>query len=98
MSRRNYGVGMGIPTVFMMIIVLTMCVMSVLSYQNAINNQKTVDREIEYTVDYYRARAKADKMLEDTNEDISVKIELNNGAYLSVIRSEGKIIEYCIRR
>lgn len=44
---------MGIASILTIVIILAMTIISLLCYKTAVNNLKTVEREIEYTEKYY---------------------------------------------
>ena len=97
MNKDNRSIGLGIPTMLVIFVILGMCILSLLSYLTAVNNNESVQRECDYALNYYEADSRAQYELDSNEGDISFKIEMENGLYLEVERKDGVITEYCVK-
>lgn len=97
MSRKKMtlNVGNGIATVMMVFFVLSMVIVSLISYLEAVRNYRSADRETEYTQSYYGAYDKAMYSLVQSEDDMIITEELINNSKLVMVRKDG-VIEYHI--
>lgn len=93
MNRRrlNLNTGSGIATMLMIFVVLSMTIVSLITYLEALKNMKAADREVEYTKKYYCAYENAINKLEDGEDDMIIEEELFDNSKLVMERKDGVI-------
>lgn len=89
--RLNLNTGSGIATVLMIFVILSMCVVSLITYLEALKNLKAADREVEHTQMYYQAYEKAASKLEGSEDDMIIEEELTESSKLIMERKDGVI-------
>ena len=63
-NRRTMTIGLGVPTILVIFVVLGMVILSLLTYLKAVQNEKSVEREIEYVTSYYEADIKGKEVID----------------------------------
>jgi uncharacterized membrane protein YhiD involved in acid resistance len=110
-ERRGMSIGLGIPTILVIFVCLGMCILSLLTYLEAQQNQKTTNKEIEYVTSYYEADAKAQELIEEIENGQNIKFKVSESkdgvdTYLFKIQKnqelcvkikENKVISYRVR-
>lgn len=89
--RLNLNTGSGIATVLMIFVILSMCVVSLITYLEALKNLKTAEREVEHIQTYYQAYEKVTSKLEDSEDDMIIEEELTDSSKLVMERKDGVI-------
>lgn len=72
-KRHFFTTGLGIPTILTVFVVLGMSIITLLSYMKEETNSKIVEKEVQYTQEYYLADAKAKYIIETMDEDFMSK-------------------------
>ena len=95
MNRKNnhFTMGLGIPSLLMVFTILAMVILSLLGYMKEEINYKIVDKEVEYTIQYYSADSRA-KYEFAKNDDVDIRIEINDKQELEAVKHDGVIIRY----
>lgn len=108
----HHTMGLGIPTMLLLFVVLGMVILSMLAYLKEENNYKIVEREIEYTKNYYKADSKAQYVLKNKNENdikelceeysldsdlLEFIIKVDEKHYLNVVEDNDKIVKYQLK-
>ncbi len=90
-KRLNLNTGSGIATVLMIFVILSMCVVSLITYLEALKNLKTAEREVEHIQMYYQAYERVTSKLEDSEDDMIIEEELTESSRLVMERKDGVI-------
>lgn len=80
-GQRHLSLGLGVPTILAVFIILCMCILSVLTYMNAVNNHASWEKEKQHTYAYYEADTKAKQIVK----------ALRNGEDMEVIQKQYKV-------
>ena len=90
-ERRGMSIGLGIPTILVIFVCLGMCILSLLTYLEAQQNQKTTNKEIEngQNIKFKVSESK------DGVDTYLFKIQKNQELCVKI--KENKVISYRVR-
>ena len=93
-NRKHFTIGLGIPSILVIFVVLGMVIITMLTYLKEETNSRIVEREIEYTKNYYLADAEARKAIKEKKIETNQSIIIDEKHVLEINQNEDGTIEY----
>ena len=90
----HHTMGLGVPTLLVTFVVLGMVILSMLTYLKEESNTKIVEKEIEYTKNFYLADSKAKQLINDEKntalKNECLEYSFDNGVLKFIINVDDK--------